>query len=142
MLERSKLLFDRSNLIFDWSKISQWVFKKVFLSRVHHIVHTFLKAFWLLFLNQSNLSKVCHFLPKFFWRFCRLVLVSQIIPPFFKHFSCIYTHFSLKILNMGFLILGLFLIIFDQWVFVHRCCKHVSHALIWLIWWFEINWNF
>ena len=37
-LDWLKLLFDQSNLIFNRSKINQWVFKKVFLS---HVLHTF-----------------------------------------------------------------------------------------------------
>jgi len=48
-------------------------------------------------------------------------------------------HFSLKFSdkrNLGFLIFQLFLTIFVLWVFVLRCYKHDSHALIWLIWWF------
>ena len=44
MLDQSNVIFDRSNLFFNWSKIGQWVFKKVFLSRVHHTVHAFFKS--------------------------------------------------------------------------------------------------
>ena len=65
VLDQSKILFDRSNLIFNWSKISQLVFKKVFLSRVLHTFQIFSKALSLFYVNRSNLSLFCRFLPKF-----------------------------------------------------------------------------
>ena len=75
--------------------------------------------------------------------FCPQELVRLLYPLFFNLFTS-FMHFSLEFLNkrnLGFLIFQLFLIIFVHWVFVLRCYKHDSHTLIWLIWWFENNWN-
>ena len=83
MLDRSKLLFDWSNLIFDRLKFERWVFKKVFLSRVLHTFQIFSKALSLFYVDRSNLSLFCRFLPKF----------SQV----FLSLSAGKTFFSIKI---------------------------------------------
>ena len=99
VLDRSKLIFDRLNLFFDRSKISQWVFTKIFLSRVLHTFQIFSKAFSLSLLDQSNLSFFffCCFLPKSFKRFLSSSLSKSLLPFFifiqiiiFMHCSCFF----------------------------------------------------
>ena len=80
------------------------------------------------FLNRSTQSNFCHF-------------PGQNLQGFS---SCIFMDFFLNILNkekLGVLLFLLFLIKFDQGVFVPRCCYHDSHALRWLILCFEKNWK-
>ena len=108
----------------------------IFPSHVLHTFQIFSKALSLSLLDRSNLSPFCRFLPQIFKGFLSSSLSKSLLTlslHSFSHFSCIYMHFSLKISNMGFLgfvIFGLFLIIFDQWIFVLRFCKQVSHDLI------------
>ena len=83
MLDWSNMFFDWLNLIFDRLKFERWVFKKVFLSRVLHTFQIFSKALSLFYVNRSNLSLFCRFLPKF----------SQV----FLSLSAGKTFFSIKI---------------------------------------------
>ena len=122
VLDRSKLLFDWPNLLFDRSKIGKWVFKKVFLSCVLRTFQIFSKALSLFLLDWSNLSLFCHFLPNF----SQVSLSSSVgktFLPFLFQFIHNFHAFLLKFLNLrllGFLIFRLFSFTFDHWVFVSR----------------------
>ena len=145
MLDRSNLIFDWLNLFFDWPKTGQRVKKKSFSQVFITLFILFQKAFSLFFFDRSTSSQFfCHFLPNFSQGFCLQVLIRPFYPFFFILFT-IFMHFRWNFQTyrfLGFLIFELVSFKFDHWVFVLRCCKHVSYALIWLIWWFENNLKF
>ena len=117
-------------LFFDRSKIGQWVFKKIFLSRFLHTFQIFSKAFSLSLLDRSNLSFFFffgRFLPKIFKRFLSSSLSKSLLPFFFHSnhlFHVVFLFFCWDFRTeyvLGFLIFGLFSFTFDSWVFVSRC---------------------
>ena len=125
-------------------KLVREFLKKAFLTCSSHCSHFFKKLS--LFSSLTNPLQVnfCCFLPKFSQGFCLQVPVRHFYPFFFILFT-FFMHFRWNFGTyrfLGFLIFELVSFKFDQWLFVLRCCKHVSHALIWLIWWFKNNLKF
>ena len=102
MLDWLKFLFDQSNLIFDRSKIGQWVFKNVFLSRVLHTFQTFSKALSLFLLDRSNLSLFCLFLPNFSQVSLSSSVGKTFLPLLFQFIHNFHA-FLLKFSNLRFL---------------------------------------
>ena len=145
VLDRSNMIFDRSNLFFQPIENRSESFLKNFSHMIHHIVHIFSKAFSLSFLDQSTSSQsfVVFFLI-FLKGFCLQVSVRPYYPFFFILFT-FFMHFRWNFQTYRFLWFLIFELVsfkIDHWFFVLRCCKHVSHALIWSIWWFENNLKF
>ena len=126
----SQLVLDWSNVIFDRSNLFFWPIENMsegVLKGFSHVLITLL-IFFLIFLKG----------------FCLQVLVRPYYPfffilfTFFIHIRCNFRTYRF----LGFFIFVLVSFKIDHWVFVLRCYKHVSHALIWSIWWFENNLKF
>ena len=118
--------------------------KKAFLTCSSHYSYFFKK----LSLSSSSTDPLqvdfCRFLPNFSQGFCVQVSVRPFYPLVFILFT-IFMHFRWNFQTYRFFGVFIFELVsfkFDHWVFVLKCCKHVSYALIWLIWWFENNLKF
>ena len=131
----------------DWKS-----FREFFKTSFSHVFFTlfklFKKPFALSLFDRSGSSEFLSFSSKFFSRFLSSCANKTFLPfPFhFIHiFHAFFIHFKGNFWtyrNLGFLIFEMVFFQTDHWVFVLRCCKHVSHALIWLIWWIENNLKF
>ena len=94
--------------------------------------------------DQSTSSQFLSSSSYFSQGFCLQVPVRPFYPfvfilfTYFMHFRWNFQTYRI----LGFLIFELVSFKIDHWVFVLRCYKHGSHALIWLIWWFENNLKF
>ena len=131
--------------ILDWSNFERRLFLKRLFTHVFFILSKAFSIFFsILFLDRSNLSLFVIFFLNISNGFCPQALVRPKYP-FLFNLITFFMHFFKNILNignLGFSIFRLFLFTFDHWVFVLRCFKHHSHALIWSIWCFENNWKF
>ena len=107
-------------------------FKRLF-SHAHHTVHTFSKAFSLSFLDRSTSNQ---FFVVFFLIFLQGFCLQVSVRPYYPFFFILFTFFIHIRCNfwtyrfLGFFIFVLVSFQIDHWVFVLRCYKHVSHALI------------
>ena len=120
MLDQSNVIFNRSNLFFDLSKIVQRVFKNLSFSHVLHYFKTFQKLFGSLSSTNPPQPNFFRFLPIFSQRFLSL-RIGKTILPFLFWFNLIFHAFKGKFRtyrNLGFLVFFIISYKIDQWVFV------------------------
>ena len=96
----------------------------------------FSKSFFLSLFDRSSSSDFLSFSSTFFSMFLSSCADKTFLP-FLFHFIHIFHAFFMHFKGnfwtyryLGFLIFELVSFKIDHWVFVLRCCKHVSHALI------------
>ena len=106
--------------------------KQAFLT-CSSLYSNFSKSFLLSLFVRSSSSQ---FFFVFFLFFLKVFFLQVPIRPFYSFFFILFTYFMhfkgnfWTYKNLGFFIFELVSFEIDHWVFVLRCCKHFSHALI------------
>ena len=143
----SWLLLDQSN-VFSINQKSYREFFKTFVSHVFFTIQTFSKVLSLYSISLRVKARFLSFLTKFLQRFLSSYTSKTFIPLHFHLFS-LFVHFfmHLRVIfepkeNLGFLMILIFSLEIDQWVFVVGCYTTVLCVLILSIWWFVKNENF